>query len=353
LRHIVYWSFLLTIAALLGGSAAYFAWPWAQAASDAATMTHPLPTELPTYTPAPSRPRALTTAVPTATPTSVHLVSPSGRENFLILASDNDSKKPTSVAPDTQVIIFVSYDTVRQQIYIVSIPRDLYVQIPGYIYDKIDTAPEYGGSFKAVISTVETDFGVSIDHYAWVGLDGFIKVIDTLGGVDIDVAHPMVESDFPDDLNPLTCKYCVRRFYIPSGPQHLDGTTALEYVRARHADLIGDFGRSQRQQQVLLQIKQKMQHMDFSIFPSLIEDMKGSVTTDLGLPEMLGLAKSVLGVSESSIHSYYLDIPDGYTSDENIPVGNGVEDALIPNWPKIDSLFQCILSDSAYKGCPN
>jgi len=92
----------------------------------------------------------------------------------------------------------------------------------------------------------------------------------------------MVENDFPDDIANKLNPFAYRRFFIPPGPQHLDGVTALEYVRARHSDLTGDFGRSERQQQVLVQLKTKLKDADiFSIGPSLIESMSGEARTDM------------------------------------------------------------------------
>jgi LCP family protein required for cell wall assembly len=352
LRFFVYWVFLLGIAGAIGGSAAYALRPWYNAVSVAQGFTgQSLPTaSKPTFTPVPTVQSTGTAVVPTVTPTIPPIVSPSGRVNYLILGSDTDAKKETGAVPDTQVIIFVSYDTRRQQIYMVSIPRDLYVPIPGFISDKIDTSPGYANSRAEVLKTVEANFHVTINHYAWVGLTGFINIINSLGGIDINVAHPMVESDFPDDLNPFGPTYAVRRFFIPAGPQHLDGITALEYVRARHADLIGDFGRSQRQQQVLLQVKAKLMHADISVFPNLIQDLKGQVSTDLSGLDILSLANSVLHLKASSIHHFYLDPVRGYTTDNpKTPVG----DALIPNWTKINTLFSCIMSDRAYLGCKN
>jgi LCP family protein required for cell wall assembly len=349
LRQFVYWVFLLGIAAALGGSIAYAARPWYDAAKVFSSVTGQLlPTPaVPTYTPVPQRTPARAVASPT--PTFAPIKSPSGRINYLLLASDNDAKNQPGTAPNTQVIIFVSFDTVRKQLYMVSIPRDLYVPIPGYITDKIDTAPGYG-NLSTVIDTVKANFHVTIDHYAWVGLQGFVSIINSLGGVDIMVSHPMVENDFPDDLNPLGPTYAIRRFFIPAGPQHLDGVTALQYVRARHADLIGDIGRSERQQQVLLQLKHRMKDMDISSFPGIVEDLKGEFETDLTTIDILSLARTVLGIDSNSIHHYYLDQPRGYTSDQVLPNGN---DILVGSWPKINALFQCILSDQAYLGCKN
>jgi LCP family protein required for cell wall assembly len=266
-----------------------------------------------------------------------------------LLASDNDAKNKPGRWPDTQVIIFVSYDTVRKQVYMVSIPRDLWVPITGFEYSKIDTAPGYG-NLSTVVKTVESNFHISVNHYAWVGLQGFVNIINSLGGVDIVVSHPMVENDFPDDLNPLGGKYAIRRFFIPAGPQHLDGITALEYVRARHADQIGDLGRNQRQQQVLLQLKHKMTRMDLGQLPSIIQDLKGEFRTDLTPLDILSLAHEVLGINSSSIHHFYLEQTNGYVTDQLLQNG---QDVLIGNRGKINALFQCIMSDRAYLGCKN
>ena len=241
-------------------------------------------------------------------PTAPAIKTPKNRVNFLILASDNDSKliaagtnlTSTSVVfPNTQVMIFVSFDPVHKQAYVISIPRDLWVTIPGYGDNKIDTASGYA-NIDGAIKTVEYNFGVNIDHYAWVGLNGFIKIIDSIGGIDVNVLHPMVENDFPDDVQQPDHPFAYRRFFIPPGPQHLDGQTAELYVRARHSDRQSDFGRSQRQQQVLLLIKQKLQRRlaagDYDLLPLITQDLKSEAITDIQIPELLGLAHSLLGL---------------------------------------------------------
>ncbi len=349
MRHIAYWIFLLSIAAAIGGSAAYAGGPWVSAVSTLSSVTkNDVPVSVrATFTPAPTAVITGTTTIPT--PTIPPIQSASGRVNYLILGSDNDAKNQVDTVPNTQVIIFVSFDTKHNQVYMVSIPRDLYVPITGFIPDKISTAASWGQSFGTVRQTVEDQFHVRIDHYAWVGLQGFVNIINTLGGIDIDVAHPMVESNFPDDLDPTGSPYAIRRFYIPAGPQHLDGITALEYVRARHSDLIGDFGRSERQQQVLLQLKRKLMNADISEFPTLIDDMKHEVKTDLSATDILSLAMAALHMSSGSIHHFYLDVNGGYVTDQSTTSG----DSLIPRWPKINSLFECIMSDKASLGCSN
>jgi LCP family protein required for cell wall assembly len=350
------------IVGALAGSIAYAMRPYVDAANVLARITDQqapataLPTFTATSTPA-ARPQARPSVPPpTATPTPPPIENPTGVTNYLLMASDTDAKfnvyQGQGTAPDTQVMIFVSYDTVHRQLSVISIPRDLYVTIPGYRQDKIDTAPEYGDLALAE-QTVEDNFHVQVDHYAWVGLNGFVGIINAIGGVTIDVTHPMVENDFPDDLDPNGNPYAYRRFYIPAGPRHLDGVTALLYVRARHGDLIGDYGRQQRQQQLLAQIKDKLEGADIlGLAPSLIESLRGEFKTDLSVPEILGLATSLLGLPDSHIHRYFLTQEGGYAGDSTIRDANGnQEQVLLPNLPKIDALFACVLSARAATGC--
>jgi LCP family protein required for cell wall assembly len=356
LRKLSLWVLILILAGALGGALAYALRTYVDAASVLQGITgQRIPaTALPTYTPAPT-PRSLT-PLPTPTPTLPPVKNPTGVTNYLLLASDTDAKfnvyKNTTSAPDTQVMIFVSYNSTDNQMNVISIPRDLYVMIPGYRMDKIYTAAEYG-DLSLAEQTVEQTFHVTIDHYAWVGLQGFVGIINAIGGVDIDVMHPMIENDFPNDLNPNGNPYSYRRFYIPAGPQHLDGITALLYVRARHGDLIGDYGRQQRQQQLLAQVKAKLKTNDIlAIAPSIIESLKGEFKTDLTLPELLGLGKTLLGLPNSNIHRYYMTQAGGYTTDSTITTSPGVqEDVLLPNLPKMTALFACVLSPQAIKGC--
>ncbi len=178
------------------------------------------------------------------------------RINILLLGSDTDQKFGTSSGGATvylaQTDIIVTIDPTTKTVGMLSIPRDFYINIPGYGMGKLDEAfaDGYGmgqGGFAGAVDlsrqTIQQDFGIPINYYAWVGLDGFIKVIDTVGGVDVDVTHPITDDTYPDDVGNHTGDiYAYKRLYIPPGPQHLSGPEALEYVRSRHADLVGDFG---------------------------------------------------------------------------------------------------------------
>jgi len=368
-RKLVLWLMVVVLAATMGGSLAYGLRPYVDAARALQDITGQRAgmRTLPTSTPVPAATgatRSHPVATPTAAPTAVALRTPEHRLNFLILGSDSDAKfiasgtklTTSSVFPNTQIMIFVSYDPVHQQLYMISIPRDLWVQIPGYGYNKISLAAGYG-NITAVINVVQASFGVSIDHYGWVGLFGFVKIVDSLGGIDINVAHPMVENDFPDDIDNPRNPYAYRRMFIAPGPQHLDGETTELYVRARHGDASGDFGRSQRQQQVLLALKRKVQRRigagDFDVGSILAQDLRGEALTDMTIPELLSVAHSVLGLPSGHIHRWVLSPTAGYTTENNkeqLATG-GVTDAVDPNWGRILPLFACVDSDQAARGC--
>ena len=133
---------------------------------------------------------------------------------------------------------------------------------------KIDAAYAIGGPVAA-IATVERNFHVHIDEYAWVGLTGLIKLIDLLGGVDVFVTNPVLDDAYPDDINGGFL-YGYKTVAVLPGAQHLDGAHALQYVRSRHNDINGDFGRSARQQEVLLAMKVKASTLNAADLPDIV-----------------------------------------------------------------------------------
>lgn len=260
-----------------------------------------------------------------------------GRTNILLLGSDTDAKFGNVY--DTQIMIVVSIDQRRGQVSMLSIPRDLWVDIPGWGMGKIGTAYHDGGLALAR-QTVEDNLGLSIDYYAWVGLDGFVKVIDTLGGVDLDVAHPVVDDRYPDDLDGAD-PYAYRRLYIPAGPQHLDGLRALEYVRSRHGDLIGDFGRSERQQQLLQALRAKASGAALAAnLPRLALDLRDSIRTDMTLLDIGRLAATADKLRDQPVDRYVLS-PPTYSSDGWSRDGQQI---IIPRWPAIHALVATMLA---------
>lgn len=286
--------------------------------------------------------------------------------NLLILGSDNDNKY---VFPDllTQVVMIAHIDPLNKHVSLVSIPRDSWVPVPGQDgMHKLDQAFLLGASphhnfddgVRLMRATIEQDYGIPIDRYAWVGLGGFASVINTLGGIDIDLTHPLVDGTYPDDSGPGADPhdpYALKRLYLPPGPQHLSGETALEYVRSRHADLIGDIGRTQRQQEVLTALRNKLNIANiFEHLPQLFRDLAGKVYTDLGQSELLSMAGFARDLSVHSISRVTLGPGSGgqnygTLAHINDPSLGGMQDIVIPNCsaiqPTINTIFG--LGDSA------
>ncbi|MDE3076090.1 MAG: LCP family protein [Chloroflexota bacterium] len=269
---------------------------------------------------------------PTAT---IPSLSGTARINILLLGSDTDPK--FLGVYDTQIMMVVSIDPVRKRVAMLSIPRDLWVPIPGRGIGKVGTAYHDGGLALAR-QTIETDFGIPIHFYAWAGLDGFIKVIDTFGGVDVDVSHPIVDDAYPDDVGSPD-PYAYRRLYIPAGLQHLDGASALEYVRSRHGDLIGDFGRSQRQQQVLDALRSEVNGKDvIPKLPQLATELGSYLRTDMAVPDLVRFAAFADQIRSGAIDRYTL-APPRYSRDGSSTDGQSI---VVPNWPAIRALIDSI-----------
>ncbi len=255
------------------------------------------------------------------------------RINILLLGSDTDQKFTNADGSHNylaQSDIVVTIDPASRSVGMLSIPRDFWIHVGNGMH-KLDEAYSLGGPAVGTGAyspggvalsrlTIFQDFGIPINYYAWVGLDGFVKLIDTVGGVDVDVLHPITDDNYPDDVGNNTGDiYAYKRLYIPPGPQHLSGPEALEYVRSRHADLVGDFGRSARQQQVLSALKTKLNNPDIvSKLPEITNDLNGYVKTDMQLSDVFKLMNFARSLNSNSINRVILGPPyssDGYTTD--------------------------------------
>jgi LCP family protein required for cell wall assembly len=263
------------------------------------------------------------------------------RINVLLLGSDTDAKFVVGHF-NSQSMIVVSVLPSAHRIDMISIPRDMWLPVPGHGRMKIDQA-FYVGGVPLAEETVTANFHIPIDHYAFVGLQGFIKVVDAVGGVDLDVSHPIADMAYPADLDANGNPYSVEHLYIPAGPQHLDGSLALQYVRSRHGDLIGDFGRSQRQQELLTAIKHKLDAEGLALIPelpSVLGDLSTSVRTDILVSDLPAWAAFVRGVQDRDIHRYVLS-PPTYSENGISDDGTG-QDVVLPHWRAIDSLLTSI-----------
>jgi len=245
----------------------------------------------------------------------------------LLLGSDDDSKFAGDQF-NTQSMILVRVDPINKQATMMSIPRDLWVPIQGQrSMGKISTAYQTGG-VQATIATVESNFHIRVDDYIWIGLAGLIRMIDTLGGVNLVVTNPVMDDFYPADINTST-PYGYYRVALLPGPVHLDGVHALQYVRSRHGDLRGDFARSERQQQLLLAMKAQSKHINLADFPDIARALNGEVRTSISLERARQLY-SVMGQLDSAhIKRIVLGPPytaEGWAADQLV---------VFPSWGQI------------------
>ncbi len=247
----------------------------------------------------------------------------------LLLGSDNDRKFVASHIL-TQTMILVRVVPTTHQVYMLSIPRDLWVPLSTGGSAKIDAAYEIGGPASA-ISTVEQDFHVHVDYYAWVGLNGLVDLIDRLGGINLIAQMPVLDDFYPADLaggDP----YGYRRIVVLPGPQFDQGLHALEYVRSRHGDLLGDIARSIRQQELLVDLRAAGHHLSVADLPGLVSALNGQFHTDLGLGQISALLPLAQGITSANVHNLIMLPPDfsyGTAASESV---------LFPNWPQIQAL---------------
>src|SRR5437879_13718717 len=225
-------------------------------------------------------------------------------------------------------MILVRVDPANKRATMLSIPRDLWVPVAGQGYTgKSDTVYQKGGVDSA-IATVQNNFHVHIDDYVWIGLKGLVKLIDSMGGVNIVVTNPVMDNFYPNDLD-TSSPYGYYRVALLPGPVHLDGRHALQYVRSRHGDLRGDFARSERQQQLLMAIKARGNHLNAADLPGLASAMQGEIKTSIGLARMHQLISMAADFTGPNIHRVVLLPP--YTS-EGFAAGQSV---VFPDWGQI------------------
>lgn len=271
--------------------------------------------------------------VPSPTPSPEETVGPSpsptprtpGSFTVLLLGSDNDSKFIGDHVL-TQSMILVRFNPSTKKVVMMSIPRDLWVPLSTGGTGKIDGAYSYGGA-GAAIATVENNFGIHVDDYIWIGLAGLVNVIDAIGGIDVVTGAPVMDDYYPHDIGPGS-PYEYLRVAVMAGPQHLNGTNALQYVRSRHNDLQSDFGRSARQQQVLLALRAKAALISAADVPVLAAAMKGQIKTGMSLSRIAALLPIVSGIDLKNIQQIVLLPP--YTHGCGCPQGY-----VIPVWSQI------------------
>jgi LCP family protein required for cell wall assembly len=218
------------------------------------------------------------------------------RVNILLLGGDSRGLKSNEL-PRSDSMMVASVDPVTKKAQLFSILRDTYVKIPGQGEDRINTAITYGGPNLAM-KTVGDLLGIPIQYYVYTDFEGFIALVDAIGGIDLDVEKDMKYSDSEDDH--------IYDINLKKGYQHLDGKTALQYVRFRH-DATSDFTRTERQRKFLQAVAQKMQTTSSLIkMPKILSSIDPYIDTNLSVTTMVKLASLGYEVKAQGIESKQL-----------------------------------------------
>ena len=206
-----------------------------------------------------------------------HLLTAKDKSTIMIMGVDQ--REDDVGRSDTLMVTMI--DPKKNKAALLSVPRDTRVKIKGHGYDKINAAYAYGGH-KLSESTVEDLLGVRIDHYIIINTHSFQRIIDALGGIDINVEKRMYYEDPWDDDGGLLID-------LQPGMQHMDGKTAVTYVRYRDEE--GDIGRIGRQQKFMKAVMDKIASPSIiAHLPSIIREVMGSVETDLSFRQLLEFA---------------------------------------------------------------
>ncbi len=178
----------------------------------------------------------------------------------------------------SDTLMIATLDPKKKKAAILSIPRDTRVKIQGHGFDKINAAYAYGGH-KLTQSTVENLLGVEMEHYVLINVNAFTKIIDAIGGVDINVEKRMYYEDPWDDNGGLVIN-------LYPGQQHMDGKTAITYVRYRDEE--GDIGRIARQQKFMQAVMDKLTSPAIiPRIPAIIGEVVDCIDTDLSVKQMI------------------------------------------------------------------
>jgi polyisoprenyl-teichoic acid--peptidoglycan teichoic acid transferase len=221
--------------------------------------------------------------------------------SVLLLGVEDYSDEYDQGRSDT--IMVATFNPKDQTMKLVSIPRDTLVDIPGYEENKINHSFSYGGK-ELVIDTVEDFLDIPIDYYVTVNFDGFKNIIDEVGGVTVDV--PFDFYDINKDWEKFTFK---------EGKQKLNGEEALVYARMRKKDPRGDFGRNERQRQIVTSLMDKvLSPKTFLKADDLAEEVGDNIETNMKIKEGLAFVQKYNDFSKSSLEQIEFSGTDQYYS---------------------------------------
>jgi LCP family protein required for cell wall assembly len=268
-----------------------------------------------------------------------------GRVNILLAGNSSDDPGHQG-AELTDSIMIVSIDPTNKTAFLLSIPRDTWVDIPGYGYSKINAAYEDGG-MNLLSQVIQTDFGVTTDYNALIDYTAFRDAVNAVGGINVNIASTDPRGLYDPNAN----------LKLSNGEQTINGQTALDLARARgdgygsYGFPQGDFNRTANQRLMLVAIKDKATSTGTVINPlkisQLADAIGNNVQTNMQVGQLVTLFNDVKGISDSGISSYSLNSFNGKDLLKSYYTYNG-QDALIPaaglnDFSQIQSDIQSIL----------
>jgi len=269
------------------------------------------------------------------------------RVSLLVMGLDYRDWLAGEGPPRTDTMILLTIDPIHRIAGMLTIPRDLWVNIPGFDYGRINTAYQLGEAYKVpgggpqlAVDTIEELLGVPVDYYAQVDFGAFVYFIDEIGGVQVEVTE-VVPIDVLGD-NQTGKK--IRK--LRPGIQTLPGDIALAYARARKSEG-GDFDRAQRQQQVIMAIRSRILQFDMlpmliSKAPTLYNEVSSGIHTNLNLDQAIRLAWLASQIPEENIRR-------GAIGADQIAFAkspDGTQDVLKPLTEKVRKLRDEIFTDT-------
>ena len=221
----------------------------------------------------------------------IYLVFPPQPLDLIILGMDGRQGEGFEARTDSFMILGVS--PADLQLSLLSIPRDVFIETPGYGLWRINTInrdaelSEPGSGPALVKAAIANSFPIQPDRYMRINFDGFTATVDALGGIDVDVPRLLVDYQYPDGPDgTITVEF-------QPGWQHMDGARALMYARTRHAD--DDYQRAARQQQVLAGIFRAMLNpLNWPRLPGALQAFSSAVDTDLTVLDLWTIAPPLL-----------------------------------------------------------
>lgn len=270
---------------------------------------------------------------------TIELTPWDGQSRFTMIMVGLDRRQgETGLAYRTDTMMLVSIDPVNKTIGILSLPRDLYVVIPGYASrQRINSALVLGEINRAgsgpslMMATVQNNFGIRVNDFVAVDFQAFIDIVDAIGGIDITTDYTINDPQYPN------LSYGYDPFYLPAGSHHLMGYDALRFARTRHGD--NDIHRAERQQQTLFAIRDRILNLNMvptllAQSPTLWNSMQDNIYTGLSFEQIIQLALYIKDIPRTNIKTGVVDFH--YLQSWSTPQGASV---LIPNNARLPELM--------------